>query len=179
MEAKKQSSLLRGNMNDTKIIKINTVCFTGHRSIPEQRALLIPRALNTVISGLIAMGAHSFRLGGAIGFDTIAALSVLEAKELYPHITLDLILPCRNQTEKWNEDSIKAYNYILSRADSVEYICDTYRNGCMHERNRRLVDGSDIAVAYLERTHGGSAFTYKYAESRGLEIINIYDIIKS
>ena len=170
---------MEASMDQPKIIKINTVCFTGHRNIAKDTALLIPRALDTVISGLIAMGATSFRLGGAMGFDTIAALSVLEAKEKYPHITLDLILPCRNQTEKWDEHSIRAYNYILSRADSVSYVCDTYKKGCMLERNRRLVDGSDILIAYRERTNGGSAYTYQYAEKKGLEIINVYDILKS
>lgn len=165
-------------MEDIRIVKINTVCFTGHRSIAEDKAILIPRALDTVISGLIAMGAKSFRLGGAVGFDTIAALSVLEAKEKYPHITLDLILPCRDQAEKWDEHNVKAYNYVLERADSVSYVCDTYRRGCMYERNRRLVDGSDMVVAYLEKKDGGSAYTYRYAEEKGVEIINIYDIVK-
>lgn len=166
-------------MQKSQIVKIKTVCFTGHRSIPEKRAILIPRALETMISGLIAMGAQSFRLGGAVGFDTIAALSVLEAKEKHPHITLDLILPCRDQTEKWDEYNVKAYNYILSRADSVSYVRDKYTRGCMYERNRRLVDGSDMVIAYLERTSGGSAYTYRYAEEKGVEIINIYDIVKS
>lgn len=166
-------------MEGSKIIKINTVCFTGHRSIEKSKAVLIPRALDTLISGLIAIGAKSFRLGGAVGFDTIAALCVLEAKEKHPDITLDLILPCRDQTEKWDEYNVTAYNYILSRADSVSYVCDKYRRGCMYERNRRLVDGSDMVIAYLERTSGGSAYTYRYAKEKGVEIINIYDIVKN
>lgn len=166
-------------MQDSEIVRVETVCFTGHRSIPEERAILIPRALDTIISGLIAIGAKSFRLGGAVGFDTIAALSVLEAKEKYPHIKLDLILPCRDQTDKWDEYNVTAYNYILSRADSVSYVCDKYRRGCMYERNRRLVDGSDMLIAYLERTSGGSAYTYRYAKEKGVEIINIYDIVKN
>lgn len=165
-------------MQESSVVKIKTVCFTGHRRISKSKAILIPRALNTVISGLIAMGATSFRLGGAIGFDTIAALSVLEAKERYPHITLDLILPCRDQTENWNESDTKAYEYVLKNADSVSYVCDKYRSGCMYERNRRLVDGSDMVIAYLERQNGGSAYTYRYATEKGIEIINIYDILK-
>ena len=159
-------------MQDSEIVRVETVCFTGHRSIPEERAILIPRALDTIISGLIAMGAKSFRLGGAVGFDTIAALSVIEAREKNPQITLDLILPCRDQADGWNENNTRAYNYILSQADSISYVCDKYRKGCMHERNRRLVDGSDMLIAYLEKRDGGSAFTYNYAEEKGIEIIN-------
>ena len=73
----------------------------------------------------------------------------------------------------------RAYNYILSKADSVKYITDTYRAGCMHERNRALVDGSDVCVAYLERSVGGSAYTYTYALKNDIEVINIYDKIKN
>lgn len=165
-------------MQDTQIVKIETVSFTGHRIIAAERARMIPRVLETLISGLIAMGAKSFRIGGAIGFDTIAALSVIEAKEKNPDVKLDLILPCRDQASGWNESNTRAYNYVLSQADSISYVCDKYRKGCMHERNRRLVDGSDILIAYLERKDGGSAFTYNYAEEKGLEIINVFDLIK-
>ena len=159
--------------------KIKTVCFTGHRDINKSIAPYIPSALKSEIKDLILRGATSFRAGGAVGFDTVAALCVLELKEAYPEISLDLILPCRDQTNGWNADNIRAYNYILSSADSVKYVSDTYRAGCMHERNRALVDGSDVCVAYLERSSGGSAYTYTYAIKNNVEVINIYDKVKS
>ena len=158
--------------------KISTVCFTGHRDINKSLAIYIPSALKSELCRLILLGATSFRAGGAVGFDTIAALCVLELKEIYPHITLDLILPCRDQTKGWNDENIRAYHYILSNADSVKYITDTYRAGCMHERNRALVEGSDVCVAYLERSSGGSAYTYTYAIKNDIEVVNIYDKIK-
>ena len=159
--------------------KIKTVCFTGHRDINKSLAPYIPSTLKSELKNLILMGATSFRAGGAVGFDTVAALCVIELKEIYPHITLDLILPCRDQTNGWDEQNIRAYNYILSQSDSIRYITDTYHAGCMHERNRALVDGSDVCVAYLERSVGGSAYTYTYALKNNLEVINIYDKIKS
>ena len=158
--------------------KINTVCFTGHRDINKALAPYIPSALKSEIKNLILLGATSFRAGGAMGFDTVAALCVLELKEIYPHITLDLILPCRDQTNGWNEQNIRAYNYILSQADSIKYITDTYRAGCMHERNRALVDGSDFCLAFCSSDKGGSAYTVSYAESRGVEVINTWEMLK-
>lgn len=153
---------------------ISTVCFTGHREIPTDLAINIPSALKKLLEQMIIRGTVNFRAGGAMGFDTICALCVLELKEKYPHIKLDLILPCKNQTKGWDEGSVRAYDYILERADSVKYISEKYRSGCMHERNRALVDGSDVCVAFLMRSSGGSAYTYTYAIRSGVEVINLY-----
>ena len=155
---------------------IDTVCFTGHRTIPKERAYYIPGKLKSLLEELIARGAKSFRAGGAIGFDMIAALCVLELKEKYPDIRLDLKLPCKSQADAWRELDRKAYNYILSQADSIEYASESYVSWCMHERNRRLVNGSQVCIAYLTQTRGGTAYTFNYALKRGLEVINLVDL---
>lgn len=162
-------------MND---LSIKTVCFTGHRHIDKGLALRIPSALKELLEKYISEGAVSFRAGGAMGFDSVAALCVLELKEKYPQIKLDLILPCRNQSEQWSESSKRVYDHILKNASSVEYVCDKYTAGCMHERNRRLVDGSQLCIAYCTQSSGGTAYTYAYALKQGLEVVNIYDMIK-
>ncbi len=149
-----------------------TVCFTGHRDIPEEHALKLPSVLYEVLEKLIAQGAQDFYAGGAIGFDTLSALCVLDLKETHPELKLHLILPCRNQTAYWDSASIKVYNYIQKHADTTEYISDKYYSGCMHERNRRLVDCSQICVAYLTGGNGGTAYTCNYAEKKGVRIIN-------
>ena len=153
--------------------KISTVCFTGHRDINKKLAPYIPSELKSEIKRLILLGATSFRAGGAVGFDTVAALCVLELKEIYPHVTLDLILPCRDQTKNWGAMDRKVYEYILSQAQSVEYVTDLYSPWCMHERNRRLVNGSQVCIAYLTRSSGGTAYTYAYALENGLDVINL------
>ncbi len=153
--------------------KIEAVCFTGHRFIRRNNALLIPTKLKGILETLIERGACRFRAGGAIGFDTVAALCVLELREKYPHIKLELILPCRDQTKAWSEQERQVYNYILSQASTVEYVTDHYTPWCMHERNRRLVNGSQVCIAYLTESRGGTAYTYSYALNKGLEVINI------
>ncbi len=153
--------------------KIEAVCFTGHRFIRRSNALPIPTKLKGVLETLIERGAYRFRAGGAIGFDTVAALCVLELREKHPHIKLELILPCRDQTKSWSEQEKQIYNYILSQASTVEYVTDRYTPWCMHERNRRLVNGSQVCIAYLTESRGGTAYTYSYAIKKGLEVINI------
>lgn len=158
--------------------EIITVCFTGHRSIPREHAILLPGRLKGEIEKLIQRGARKFRVGGAIGFDTVAALCVLELKEKYPQIELDLILPCKDQTRGWNELSVKTYEYIIASADRVEYVSDYFTSWCMHERNRRLVRGSQACIAYLAHSGGGTAYTFAFALENGLEVINVYDPLK-
>ncbi len=156
---------------------VRTVCFTGHRNISYEAAMRLPELLEQVIAQLCERGATTFRAGGAMGFDTVAALKVLDMKDKYPHIRLELILPCRNQTERWDEISTRTYHYILERADSHRFLFDSYFEGCMLERDRRLVEGSDVCVAYCVRSHGGTAYTYTHALRAGLELINLNDLI--
>lgn len=157
--------------------KVNTVCFTGHRNIPKKEAIFIPTALKKELEQLIKRGAINFKAGGAMGFDTIAALCVLELKEKYPHINLQLFLPCHDQTRFWPKECIEVYNYILSKASVVNYACEHYTSWCMMTRNRKLVEGSQVCIAYLSRSTGGTAFTYEYALKNNLQVINIYEKI--
>ncbi len=155
-----------------------TVCFTGHRQITNADAVKLPGLLEQVLTGLVERGATVFRAGGAVGFDTVAALKVLDLKERYPHIRLELILPCRNQTEFWEEAAVRTYRYVLEHADSVRFLFDTYFDGCMLERDRRLVEGSDVCVAYCKRSRGGTAYTFMHALRAGVEVINLNDLMQ-
>jgi uncharacterized phage-like protein YoqJ len=149
---------------------IKTVCFTGHRDIIQPHALQLPSLLNRHICALVERGARDFRAGGALGFDMVAALKVLEFRETLP-IRLVLCLPCRDQTRGWSEAAKRAYSIVLERADSVCYASEDYTPHCMHARNRAMVDGSDLCVAYCTSPHGGTAYTVLYARKQGVEVI--------
>ena len=159
------------------IINTSHVCFTGHRSLEPEKANAIFGTLEQLLHALINHGATHFYAGGALGFDTIAALTVLRLKQTYPHIKLCLVLPCKNQTKMWNNSDRAIYESILANADSVEYVSESYTAHCMHDRNRRLVDISDICIAYCEHSGGGTAYTMAYALKSEKELVNIADLI--
>lgn len=155
-----------------------TVCFTGHRHIPEQDYPQLEEALAEVIEKQIQNGAVVFRTGGAVGFDTLAALCVLSMRKKYPHIRLELILPCPTQTRGWAEKDIRLYEQILLQADAHRYISQSYYAGVLQMRNRALVEGADVCIAYLRNSHGGgTAFTASLALKNGLEFINMEDTL--
>ena len=152
----------------------NKICmFTGHRQIETRDITAMPRALDLLLEELIADGYTDFRCGGAQGFDTIAALKVLEKKKKYPQIKLHLFLPCRDQANLWSEQAQAVYRAVMARADSTRYICESYTHGCMHARNRAMVDGSDLCVAYCTSLRGGTAYTVEYAQKNGVAVRGI------
>jgi uncharacterized phage-like protein YoqJ len=137
----------------------------------------LPKLLSKLISEQAENGVRVFRTGGARGFDTLAALAVLDLRERYPDIKLELFLPCKDQTAKWNENDRRAYEYVLDKSDRVSYVSETYYKGCMFVRNRRLVDGASVCIAYYDGGSGGTAYTVNYAAEKGLSIKNTYDIL--
>lgn len=86
------------------IDKMKVACFSGHRRLPQDCSLLKAN-LEKAIVELIEQGVVFFGNGGAVGFDLLAAETVLGLKEKYPHIRLVMVLPCppRQQSLKWNE----------------------------------------------------------------------------
>ena len=108
-----------------------------------------------------------------MGFDTLAAQTVLRLRERYPQIRLILVLPCLNQTRGWQQADVDIYEELKRRADKVTYTSESYFRGCMQKRNRHLVDNSSGCICYLTKPTGGTAYTVDYARRRGLRIINI------
>mgnify|MGYP004530240879 FL=1 len=154
-------------------MKDRTCCFTGHRKLPTEKLNKITSELEKTVIGLIADGYRFFGTGGALGFDTVAAQTVIRLKDKYPKIRLILVLPCTDQAKFWNEDDSREYERIKKLADKTVYTSEKYYNGCMAKRNRHLVDNSSVCVAYLTQSGGGTAYTVEYANKHGLKVINI------
>ena len=152
-------------------------CFSGHRRICDEHFLRLPELLSVLLDDLVSKGFRHFRAGGAVGFDTLCALKCLELKKKYPelNITLELCLPCRDQAKNFSDHERNAYNFVLSRADKVTYEEEVYVKGCMLQRNRSLVNGAHLCVAYLSQMSGGTAYTYRYAKEKGVRVINLFE----
>jgi uncharacterized phage-like protein YoqJ len=167
---------IRKQTRDIMVDGKKVCCFTGHRDVVNSHAAKLCCFIDEELEALIADGYTVFRTGGALGFDTIAALRVLLMKKKYDFITLELCLPCKDQTAKWKNSEKYFYNYCLKYADRIRYVGERYRSGCMFARNRMLVDGSDCCLGYCDPAarSGGSRYTLNYAKEQGVECRNIY-----
>lgn len=159
--------------------KVTTVCFTGHREIAADKEEEVRNTLSSVLASLYARGARIFKAGGALGFDTMAAIAViaLRAETDDDEIKLKLYLPAPDQAENFPESDKKVYEIIKGQASDVFYSSDEINTESFLARNRRLVEGSDVCVAYCTESKGGSYYTCRLALSEGVELINIADLI--
>lgn len=155
------------------MLKEKTCCFTGHRAIEPASCLTIQKNLEKKISALIREGYIHFGSGGALGFDLLAADTVLSLKKLFPQIQLSMVLPCHDQDRYWSEHQRSRYYRVLSSADEVVYTSASYYKGCMFKRNRYLVDSADCVLAYLAHNSGGTKYTVDYANKTGVNVLFI------
>lgn len=153
--------------------------FTGHRKLPKNRLAQIKELLKQKIKNLIEdKGVECFIAGGALGFDTLAAETVIELKEEYPFIKLYLYLPCNDQSRLWTAEDRYKWRLIMTKVDNYKYITDgPYVDGCMQKRNYKMADDALYGIAYCVMSKSGTGITVNYAEEHGGIVDNIADEI--
>ena len=147
------------------------VCaFSGHRNLAvyDFDELLLQR----VIVNLVKNGIKRFLCGMAVGFDMKAAQTVIVLKKSYD-IELVACLPCANQSERYSQKNKLLYDEILACCDEVVVLESEYVSGCMHRRDRYMVDNSDTLVCFLRKTSGGTYYTVNYARKANKKIIEL------
>lgn len=167
---------------------MKTLCFTGHRpqKLPfgfnenDPRCIRLKAVLTEQIEKAInERGVQHFICGMALGVDMISAELVLNLKEKYPFITLECAIPCRYQSRKWPEDQRKRYYQIVRKSDLITIIRDTYTPECMFERNKYMVDKSDIIIGVCAGHSGrnsGTSQTLYLAKQKKIVIILVNPI---
>lgn len=133
--------------------------FTGHRELGKDFS---SRTLKKEIKKMMEAGVENFYNGMAMGFDMLAAEHVLSLKKKFPNVKLIACVPCYGQEKYFSETDKKRYAAILKKADEVVTLSDHYYSGCMHNRDRYMVDRADIMIAYTRKAEGGAAYTVNY-----------------
>ncbi|WP_040195988.1 SLOG family protein [Candidatus Soleaferrea massiliensis] len=153
-------------------------CFTGHRELPDDQTDYIKKRLETEILVLAKQGVTCFLSGGALGFDLLAAQTVISLRRGHPKLRLILVLPCPQQAEYWNASDRQVYEDIKAQADWVHYVSQRYFKGCMHKRNRYLADHSGYCICYLTRLNSGTGYTVALCRTRNIPVVNLADSTK-
>lgn len=164
----------RWNMDAIYSPRLRTCTFTGHRNLTHAEMTAVEPALRRLITLLADHQVDTFITGGALGFDTLAAATIINLRRtLLPQIKLVLALPCPEQADRWSAADRALYHNIIEHADEVCMVSPAYVRGCMHKRNRYMVDRSSYLIGYVARPSGGSYATLQYAQKQGLHIQNL------
>ena len=154
-------------------MKNKTCCFTGHRKLPAKKMQSIIFKLNSEVERLIQEGVTTFISGGALGFDQVAASLIAAKKEMGFALRLVMALPCREQDKSWTAKEKEVYHWLLSMADDVVYVSETYTDDCMKKRNEYMVEQSEYCICALIRDRSGTGQTVRYAKHKQRQIVNV------
>ncbi len=169
---------------DNSIIAEKSVCFTGYRSTKfpfpfkasDKSYIEVEKKLAYNIEECIKSGHTTFLNGACEGYDILAAEIVLMFKKVYkePSIRLICTVPFSGQEKNWSEDWQSRYNSILERADEVITLHQEYQSGAYYERNRYIVDNSNVIICYYDGQSGGTKYTLDYnSKTKQIRVINL------
>lgn len=154
---------------------MKVVCITGHRpkNLPwgyNRTGENYKKYLDTLSAHVlffVQAGFVRFISGMAQGADMDFAETVLLLKQKNSKIFLECALPCLNQTKMWSKSETDRYNSIITKADKVTYISESYSANCMMMRNKYMVDMSNVVIAVWNgEMRGGTWNTIEYARGK-------------
>lgn len=155
--------------------KAQSAAFTGHRYIPYSKYPVLKVTLRQHIKTLYAQGIRNFYCGMAIGFDMLAAETVLSLRTELQGLILIAVIPYRKQSEKWSDTNRSRYNAILCKTDRTILLCENYYKGCLLRRNDYMLSHSCHIIAYFDgNNEGGTFYTCRKATELSIPIINIF-----
>lgn len=154
-----------------------TCCFTGHRNIRTEDVPVVIQRTEALIRQLVAQGVVFFAVGGALGYDTLAAELLFRLRDTdLPQIKVILVSPFEGFTAAWSDDKRAGYTRRLPQYDKVVQAAAAGSRDAYLLRDRILVDNSAHCICYCTRNSGGTAYTVRYARKKGIPVYNTADI---
>ncbi len=163
-------------------------CFTGYRpdKFPfplEYENEEFTEFENSLVETVFTLAAEedclTFYSGMAMGFDIIAAETVLLLKKKNRNVRLICALPFSEQGSGFSLEWKNRHREILSKADEVIAVSSEYSITAYHKRNAFMVNRSDFVVTWFDGKSGGTQSTLQYAAKKGRHIINLNKGFKS
>ena len=145
---------------------MKSCALTGHRSLPRD---FDSNGLYDGLEALIKEGYDRFLCGMAAGFDLLALDCLVSLRAKY-RIQIEACVPFMGQENGFSLSEKKKYRELIPWCDVVRVLFPDYQNGCYLARNRYMVDRADLLFAYCTRENGGTAYTVKYAQNKGVEV---------
>lgn len=155
--------------------------FTGHRpaKLPwgdneqDPRCITLKENIKRAVEEAYQMGYRHFICGMAQGCDLFFCEAVLALREEHPDVTIEAAIPYADQAKGWSASEQERYRRLVERCDFETMVQQNYDRGCLHRRNRYMVDHSSLLLAAYDGTAGGTMYTVVYAMKRNIQILGI------
>ncbi|MBR7070950.1 MAG: DUF1273 family protein [Clostridia bacterium] len=164
--------------------KTYSCCFTGYRPYKfpfsfqpnDADYLEMENRLTDAIFSLPKRGCVRFYSGAAMGFDLLAAETVLLYQQAVGKGVVELIcaIPFPEQANGYPEEWKERYERVLAAADRVVTVSPVYTRNCYQARNQYMVDHSDLVITWYDGQTGGTRNTLLYAKQQDKHILNLY-----
>ncbi len=148
-------------------MKGTSCALTGHRVLPENFDC---KQLFDELEALIRGGCDTFFCGMAEGFDLMCLRLLTELRDRYSFF-IEACVPCRGQENSFSAENKLLYRDLIKKCDKTTVLSERYKNGCFLVRDRYMVDCADFVFAYCTKNTGGTAYTVRYAQSAGKNVI--------
>lgn len=153
---------------------------TGHRAdklalfSPQERQLLLDFAVEQTNELLLKHpGINTFYCGMQGGWDLAMALAVMEH---HTNVSIIASVPYRNFRPQGGEYWERLYRRVYNEAKSVEIVSSgPSAIWKLMQRNKFMVDRSDLVVALWNGTQSGTGECVKYAERRRIAVENLWE----
>lgn len=125
-----------------------TVSFFGHRNIYED--LDVIGKISEILENNFANSNVTFYVGANGKFDYLSIESCVRYRRVHSNVRICFV------TAYLHEDYLKNRKDIVDCCDEVIYpdVENVPKRLAIAERNKRVVDMSDVVICYLERTWG-------------------------
>lgn len=157
-------------------LKEKTCCFTGHRDLPPEQLPVIRTAILSAVEDLLSRGVIYYGVGGALGFDTLAAETLFHLRTKHPRLRVILVYPFPGFQDRWPREDRRRYQALLPLYDKTVCVGAGPGREAYLARNRHLVDHSGWCIAWRTRDTGGTAHTVLYARRQGCRVVELAQI---
>ena len=145
-----------------------TLTFCGHSNFIGGKEF--EEKMMRVLEEKVGDSPADFLLGGYGKFDSFAYACCKEYQKAHPKTKLIFVTPYI--TESYQR------NHLIHKKDFYDEIIypeieKAPLKFAITYRNKWMVEKSDLVVAYVDREHGGAYQTYKHAQRKEKEIINL------
>ncbi len=145
-------------------MSVKSCFFIGHREASEE---LLPALKNAIEQHIEEYGITEFIVGGYGGFDRLATVALIAAKQKHPEITLLRLTPYHPaERQVVLPESFDGIYY----PDGMEKVP---RRLAIVRANRYAIDRVGYLIAYVRHPGSNAGNTLLYAQKRGVVIVNL------